>query len=71
MDAMVAVFEPGELILVHGKRPVFTDAGLIMEDDVREATFIEHTPKPYDPESCKVDYGNGPRKCSTDLLTPR
>lgn len=74
MDATAVVgvvtmtFEPGAKVIVCGQLPVFTDEGLRFEPDYREATFIEHTPKPYDPEACRVDYGNGVRKCTTTIL---
>lgn len=58
-------YRAGQQVMVSLERPIFTEDGLIMEPYERQATFLEHTPKPWESESCRVDFGNGSRKCVT------
>lgn len=62
---------PGQLITVHCNKPHFTETGIELVPYDREATFVEMAPKPWYPDACIVDYGNGPRKCVLTMITPR
>jgi hypothetical protein len=61
-------FREGQRIVIIADRPVFTDNGVKFEEYRRPATFIAYNPKPWEPDECVVDYGNGRRKCTLSRI---